>query len=253
MSHTVVVSFPAKPPQTTIRLLHLAATCVRNYRIKASCQLIGGEQTPAALLVLGDHDAVVTSSKKLLTVFERWKEPPPRIEPGRDALRWLAAKLPVRPANDPTSRVRALAALFHEQWQQDHNHRSGRKARLKKTSDAAWIERHRGTADVDIAATAFDGLPSDWQSENLLAAQAALELIDNSPNQDATNDDAFVEAAASIIHQRWLERNASSAPPAQRTDFAGLTAAEQHKDRIQIRLAIWFTEAWPASSTPRTL
>ena len=248
MAHTIIVSFPGQPPQTATRLLHLAASCVRNYRIKASCLLAGGEQTPVAVLVLGDQMAVATASKKLATVFERWKEPSPVIEPSHEAQRWLSTKLPKLPAKDPASRVRKLAALLHEHWQQDHNHRSGRKARMKTTRDPAWIERHRGTAEVDIAATAFDDLPSDWQSENLLAAEAALELIDNSPNQDATNDAGFVEAAASAIHERWLERNSATAPSPLKTDFAHLSAAEQHKDRIQIWLALWFARAWPIAT-----
>jgi len=65
-------------------------------------------------------------------------------------------------AKDRDSMVALVAGAAHEDWRKQWVEQNGNKPRVKKTKDEAWIAAHGGTNEVDIAATAYADLPSDW-------------------------------------------------------------------------------------------
>lgn len=244
MPQYAVIYFPGAAPELAARLLRLSGNCVRNYRLRASCLDLHAVQSASALLIVGGDRAVATVCEKLVALLQRWSEPVPTIESDSDATRWLdenAARLPA--GDDVKACERFLAAMFHQQWQQEFADRQPGQPRWKPTRDTAWISAHHGADHVDLTSTAFEDLPCDWQAENLTAAKTALELVDNAVRRGAPLDDAFVEAAAGEVHRKWLERNAKTAPDTLRADFAKLPAAEQNKDRAQIWFAIYVCRA----------
>jgi hypothetical protein len=113
--------------------------------------------------------------------------------------------------------VNELASLLHETW------RSQRKdeatgiftPRIKTTTDKEWIEAHGGLAEVDIANTPYLELPSDWQRENKIAAEIAMEKL---------------EDVMYIIHERWLDRNFDHATPEQKLNYSRLPVEDKKKD-----------------------
>jgi len=113
---------------------------------------------------------------------------------------------------------------------------------MKKTKDEAW-KTAQGTDDVDIANTSFADLPSDWQGENRAAAEVAMGELFKQVESGGLLDDTFIEQAATAVHNKWLERNGSWAPPEQNKPFGELSEEEKEKDRVQVRKAIELYEA----------
>jgi len=130
--------------------------------------------------------------------------------------------------------IEDTAAAGHAQWQADFKKANGKDAkRLKATKDAAWIKKH-GAEEVDIANTKYADLPSDWKKENEESAKSAVEGLLKSKKTGAEGADA----AASHVHDKWLERNGSWAPEHQKLPFHKLTKDEQDKDRFFVKQAL---------------
>lgn len=130
--------------------------------------------------------------------------------------------------------INATAAAGHEQWKADYKKSNGADAtRLKKTKDTAWIEKH-GADEVDIANTKYDDLPDDWKKENQESAKSAVEGLLKAKGKGASGADA----AASHVHDKWLERNGSWAPENQKLPFDKLSKDEQDKDRFFVKQAL---------------
>ena len=124
--------------------------------------------------------------------------------------------------------IENLASSLHDKWREARIMKDGSyEPRLKKTNDEEWIEQH-GTNQVDIANTPYKDLPEDWQAENEVSAEIAVTLA-----QEGTE----VEKAASIIHEKWLERNADWAPAGQKCPYEELSKEDKEKDRMIIREA----------------
>lgn len=84
--------------------------------------------------------------------------------------------------------------------------------------------------EVDIANTPYADLPPKWQAENKASAESAVRAILDNP-------DADMEQLASIVHDAWLERNGSWAPPEQNVPYEQLSETEKQKDRDVVEAA----------------
>ncbi len=137
-------------------------------------------------------------------------------------------------------RVASVGSQLHEIWRGPRWREETKdyEPRIKKTKDQAWSESHGGATEVDIANTAYEELPSDWQGENKISAEVAVNEVERAMEAGEQLDEAFVEAASSVLHDRWLERNGSWASPEQKVPYQQLSEEEKEKDRVIIRKAI---------------
>lgn len=129
-----------------------------------------------------------------------------------------------------------VAAEFHEDWRQDFLRTNGARAkRMKPTTDTAWVTKH-GTDKVDIAHTSFAELPSDWQAENLAAAQVATGFVANHLNALGTPRERakVIKDGAAHIHDEWLKRNTWAKGGELDVPFKKLPHHEQLKDMAQV-------------------
>ena len=101
-----------------------------------------------------------------------------------------------------------IASQLHEDWRKTRLNEDGTyEPRFKKTSDEEWISSHNGSTEVDIANTAYEDLPTDWQAENAAAGSVvATELIIAQRNQGEINQ-TEVERISAKVHDEWLKRN----------------------------------------------
>ncbi|HSA59847.1 MAG TPA: hypothetical protein VLJ37_09205 [bacterium] len=147
-----------------------------------------------------------------------------------------------------------VAGAFHEDWRsqyarepRERDPETGRPVRWKTTKDADWIARH-GTDRVDIARTRYEDLPAEYQAENKASADVAVGEIYKAVGQGRVLDDAFVETASALVHERWLERN-PWAPDDQKVPYDRLTEIEKDKDRAVVRRALSsLSEGFPVVS-----
>lgn len=134
--------------------------------------------------------------------------------------------------------IAELGGLLHDEWRAPRKQEDGTfEPRMKTTKDEAWIEAH-GTEEVDIANTDYQDLPEDWKGENKVSAEVAMGEIYKAVEESTELDDAFVESASSVIHDKWLERNGEWAPPEQNKPFDELDEEEKEKDRVIVRKAL---------------
>ena len=132
--------------------------------------------------------------------------------------------------------VTDVATAAHEDWRQQYRAANGDKPRIKKTKDQTFIDR--GVTEVDIASLAYTELPSDWQGENKLGAECAVDCVVAVLGQSRALDAGFIEEASATQHDEWLKRNGSWAPESQKLPYAQLTEDEKEKDRFFVRQAI---------------
>ena len=137
-------------------------------------------------------------------------------------------------------RVKSLGSQLHEEWRKPRWREESKdyEPRIKKTKDQAWSQAHGGAMEVDIANTSYEGLPSEWQGENKISAEIAVTEVEKAVETGTPLDESFVEAASSTLHDKWLERNGSWAPPEQNKPYAELSEEEKEKDRVIIRKAV---------------
>ena len=142
--------------------------------------------------------------------------------------------------NQTEERVKSLGSQLHEEWRKPRYREDSKdyEPRIKKTNDQAWSKAHCGAVEVDIANTPYESLPNDWQGENIISAEVAVAEVEEAIKAGVPPDEAFIEATCSMLHDRWLERHGSSAPPEQNRTYAELSEKEKEKDRVIIRKAI---------------
>lgn len=129
-----------------------------------------------------------------------------------------------------------VASEFHEDWRKEFLRANGSRAkRMKPTTDAAWVTKH-GTDKVDIAHTPFAELPSDWQAENLAAAQVATGFVANHLRTLETprGRAKVIKEGAAHIHDEWLKRNTWAKGGELDVPFKKLPPHEQLKDMAQV-------------------
>ena len=133
--------------------------------------------------------------------------------------------------------VAALGSAFHEDWRKTRLNEDGTfEPRVKTTKDEAWIEA-QGTDQVDIANTAYEGLPVDWQGENKAAAEVVVGVFNERSGNVDLNDPDTRAAVGEQIHAAWLSRNEWAKGGDLDVPFADLPADEQDKDLDQVVVA----------------
>jgi hypothetical protein len=137
-------------------------------------------------------------------------------------------------------RVRSLGSQLHEEWRKPRYREDSKdyEPRIKKTEDKVWSQAHEGAMEVDIANTSYEDLPSEWQGENKISAEVAVSEVEKAVEAGLPLDESFLEVASSTLHNKWLERNGSWAPPEQNVPYSELSEEEKEKDRVIIRKAI---------------
>ena len=122
-------------------------------------------------------------------------------------------------------RIQTLASLIHEGWRKGryNSETNSYTPRIKEVKDQKWITGNGGVSEIDIANTAFEKLPRDWQEENFLSAKAAIEKIDD---------------ILYLIHDHWLDRNDQYASLEQKTQYSRLPIGEKLKDISVLEEAI---------------
>lgn len=141
-----------------------------------------------------------------------------------------------RPVRNREHLIANVAGVQHDEWREAYKALSS-EPRMKRTEDAAWIEAHK-TNEVDISATSYAELPKDWQEENRASAEVVVDLVLSAQESTHTIDDAFIEEASAVVHEKWLERNGGHASEDQKLLYAELPEAEKEKDRAIVRAAI---------------
>ena len=66
----------------------------------------------------------------------------------------------------------------------------------------------------------------------------AIAEVEKAIKNNLALDDSFLELASSVLHDKWLERNGSWAPPEQNKPYSELSEEEKEKDRVIIRQAM---------------
>jgi len=131
-----------------------------------------------------------------------------------------------------------LGSELHDEWREPRKQEDGSyEPRIKVTKDEEWINKNK-KSEVDIANTSFENLPSDWQGENKIAAEIAMQEVFNAVEVNQELDEEFIEKASNVIHEKWLERNGEWASEEQNKPYAELDEEEKDKDRAQIKKAI---------------
>jgi len=134
--------------------------------------------------------------------------------------------------------ITKLGSELHDEWRESRKQEDGSyEPRIKTTKDEDWINE-KGANEVDIANTCFENLPRDWQGENRVAAEIAIEEVFRAVDMGTELDESFIEEASNVIHQKWLERNGEWASEELKKPYDELSEEEKDKDRAQIKKAI---------------
>lgn len=133
--------------------------------------------------------------------------------------------------------IQKVASTFHEEWRKNRLQDDWTyKPMIEKSEDEKRTEQH-WTDIVDIANTAFEDLPSNWQYENIQAAKVAVDLVYEKDLEKITAE--TIEELSQIVHEKRLERNwIAWSFENQRVSYENLSEAEKAKDRLQIQIAI---------------
>ena len=109
-------------------------------------------------------------------------------------------------AETADERVAKLASAYHEDWRKTRENEDGTfDPRVKTTTDEKWIKDH-GTDQIDIANSAYDQLPTDWQNDNKEAAKTVENILTNIGGGVNLNDSKEYSDAGTIVHNAWLSR-----------------------------------------------
>ena len=138
-------------------------------------------------------------------------------------------------------RVAALASELHEEWREGRlDPETGEYIeRIKTTTDQDWIDSH-DTSEVDIANTSYEDLPEDWKGENRDSAEVSVTIVERALRAGVVDIESkeFLEEASATVHEKWLKRNGSWAPPEQNLPYEELSEDEKDKDRVMVKAAI---------------
>jgi hypothetical protein len=141
--------------------------------------------------------------------------------------------------------ISEVADSMHEEWRNSHfaakgegtprwkpmNDESVQWTKKNGTSpDALQINPETGKPEINIAGLRNSQLPPQHAGENTAAARGAVEAV-------LANPKAGMEAQAATVHEQWLQRNGSWAPPEQKKPYAQLSEPEKEKDRVVVRAA----------------
>ena len=140
--------------------------------------------------------------------------------------------------DDREKKITYVADRAHQEWRRGYRSEHGDKPCTKTTFDQDYIREHHGINKVNIAATPYLGLPSDWREENRLNATVAVNAVLEAVQDNRLLDDAdFIEKAAAIVHDEWVKRN-GWATKEQKRPYAEISETEKKKDRVVVHYAI---------------
>ena len=142
--------------------------------------------------------------------------------------------------------VESVADAAHEAWKVVHYKARPGQPRPKPVDNEAWSAAHGGALECDIAALSNAELPPRWSAENYAGARLAVDLVLAAVECGERLDDAFMEKAASKVHDGWVERNRASYTEGvenpetieQLWPYDKLSPALQEMDRVFVRNAI---------------
>ena len=133
--------------------------------------------------------------------------------------------------------IQKVASTFHEEWRKNRLQKDGTYLPMIEKSEDEKRTKEHWTDTVDIANTAFENLPNNWQYENIQAAQVAVDLVYEKDLGKITAK--TIEELSDIVHEKRLERNwIAWSFENQRVAYKDLSEEEKAKDRIQIEIAI---------------
>ena len=137
-------------------------------------------------------------------------------------------------------RITHLARILNDEWRRPRWREESQdyEPKLKKTEDQVWSQAHGGATEVDIANTDYEVLPRDWQEDNRASAEAAVTEVEKAKQAGVPINEAFVEGASAVVHDKFLERRGSAVPSEQDRLYTKLSEEEKDKDRVIIRRAI---------------
>ena len=191
------------------------------------------------------------SAKKILEIPEDIElKKPESVEPGLSPEAYLEEIKRRQEQKEQSELISELGSLLHNEWRAPRKKEDGSfEPRIKvlvKTGEGKekWFDEAKVPSDAtelkrqDIANTDFKDLDSHWQYENKASAEVAVAEVEKAIEAESSLDESFIEAASSTLHDKWLERNGSWAPPEQNKPYAELSEEEKEKDRVIIRKAI---------------
>jgi hypothetical protein len=110
--------------------------------------------------------------------------------------------------------IRAVQGLGHEKWRAGRRKEDGSfEPRLKPLDperDQEWMDAHGDLIDggsIDIANLTFEELPPSHQEDTKESFRFAFKEITNAARNGSTFDQNFIDGAADVIHQEWINRN----------------------------------------------
>lgn len=144
----------------------------------------------------------------------------------------------------PMTYVENIAFILHEEWRKTRRQADGTyEPRWKEINDPAFLKKFEGLQlpdyvrkngeifEIDIANATYNLLSADKQEENKAAAQVVEEIVNSKKNYK-------INKIGEIIHDAWLERNASWAKGGDLdVPFSELPKVEQDKDLVQYKVA----------------
>lgn len=148
-----------------------------------------------------------------------------------------------------------FGSLLHDEWRaprkrEDSSFEPRIKVLIKtENGDEKWFDENKvpeGSLEIkrqDIANLSFEELDPKWQYENRAAAEVAMNEVLKAIEKGVNIDEDFIEAASSMVHEKWLERNSwvfdeNYGNKELAKPYLELPEEEKEKDRAQIRKAV---------------
>jgi len=132
--------------------------------------------------------------------------------------------------------IASIAILVHEKFRELYLEKNN-GTRIKITKDKEWIKKY-DTNQADLAKLDYLDLPEDWKKSRWLGSKVALDALLGAVKAGKPLDEKFIERAASIVHEEWLNRNRDIAEDQHKHPYGQLSEDVKEKDRIFVRAAI---------------
>ena len=126
-----------------------------------------------------------------------------------------------------------VASRLHDEW----------RRRRQLADGVSYEPRIKTLPDgnvVDIANTVFHDLPFEFKDSNLRASHAACVFIEETMANDPADlkTSEWIELAADILHETWMDTNKEWADPHLLVAYAELSEGEKEQDRAIVRIAL---------------
>lgn len=142
------------------------------------------------------------------------------------------------PSIDIKKEALRYASELHNRWRASRKEIEGTAIDGLPKREERWKPIDPKNSDgpkVDIANTPFDQLPPAWQSENYLAAETEIKIVDSLDKKLSGVVD--LEEASAQTHVEWKKRN-PWASGEQAGLYSDLSSTEKDKDRVVVEGAV---------------